>query len=207
MIEVPVYDRQGQVVETLSFDETCLGKTVHKQLLHQAIVRHEANQRVGTHSAKNRSEVVGTGHKPWRQKGTGRARVGTKRNPLWRGGGVAHPVKPRDYTKRMSKKARRVALRSALLGKLRDGEIKVVTDLDMAAPKTKEAAAFLKAIGADRSCLLVLRAANTNAWKSVRNLPNVDMTTLREMNAYGTLLRKHIVMTKDALTAIPEEIC
>ncbi|MBN1256771.1 MAG: 50S ribosomal protein L4 [Planctomycetes bacterium] len=206
MIDVPVHDRQGKVVETIQFDETCLGRVIHVELLHQAIVRHEANQRVGTASTKNRSEVVGTTKKPWRQKGLGRARVGTKRNPVWRGGGVVFGPKPRSYRQKLSKKARRTALKSALLSKLRDGEIKVITDLQMDQPKTKEIASILSAIGACDRCLIVLREQNENTYKSTRNLPQVELTTLQEMNAYTALLRKNIVMTKDAFTAIPEEI-
>jgi large subunit ribosomal protein L4 len=197
---------QGNVVETITFDEACLGKAVYKTLLHQAIVTYEANQRQGTASTKTRREVVAHGAKPWRQKGTGRARVGTRTNPIWRGGGVVFGPKPRDFSKKMSKKARRNALKSALLAKLRDGEIKVVTEIAPAAPKTKEMATALKALGSDKSCLVVLKEGHENAWKSVRNIAGVDMTTLKEMNAYKTLQRKTILMTKDALVAIPEEI-
>ncbi|MFH0910908.1 MAG: 50S ribosomal protein L4 [Planctomycetota bacterium] len=149
---------------------------------------------------------MGTGAKPWRQKGTGRARVGSRRNPVWRGGGIAFGPVPRDYRKAMSKKARRAALRSALLAKLRDGEIKVVTDLRQSAPKTKDLASTLRALGAPKNCLLVLLKHDENAWKSARNLPGVDMSPLPDLNAYAALRRKTIIMTKDAFTALPEEM-
>jgi large subunit ribosomal protein L4 len=206
MMDVPIYDRQGGVAETVQFDESCLGRAVHKTLLHQALVCHLANQRVGTHSAKTRSEVMGTTRKPWRQKGLGRARVGTRRNPIWRGGGVVHPPKPREYRQRLSKRARRVALKSALLGKLRDGEIRVLADLEMAEPKTKEAARILKALDVPRGTLVVVKDYDANAWKSVRNLPDVEMTSLSELNAYQALRWKNVVMTKDAFLALPEEM-
>lgn len=205
MMEIPVHDRTGRVVETIQFDEACLGKTVRKALLHQAIVGHEANQRVGTASSKTRSEVMGHKQKPWRQKGTGRARSGTRQSPVWRGGGVAHGPRPRQFTKRLPRKARRAALQSALLGKLRDGEIKVVTDLDFGAPKTKEMASTLKALEVAGSCLVVVAKRDEKAWKSARNLPHVDMLELREVNAYQALVRQTLLMTKAAFSALPEE--
>ena len=119
---------------------------------------------------------------------------------------MAHAVKPRSFRQKMSKKARRTALKSALLAKLRAGEIKVVTDLDFAAPKTKEAASVLKGLGALKSCLVVVREQNETAYKSMRNLPSVDIMTLGDLNAYAALLRKTVVLTKDALEAIPQEM-
>lgn len=206
MMDIPVHDRSGKVVETIKFDESCLGRTVHKTLMHDAVVMYEANKRVGTASSKTRREVVGTGTKPWRQKGTGRARVGTKRNPVWTGGGIAHGPKPRDFSKDMPKKARKLALKSAILAKLRDGEIKVINDLGFDAPKTKEAHGVLKALDAANSCLVVVKEGNSNAWKSMRNIQKVDMAVLKELNVYDALLRKTMLFTKDAFTAIPEEM-
>lgn len=206
MMEIPVHDRSGTVVETIQFDESCLGKAVYRQLLHQAVVMYEANRRVGSGSSKTRAEVMGTTAKPWRQKGTGRARVGNKRNPVWRSGGVAHGPKPRDFSKRMSRKMRRQALKSALLAKLRDGELKVVTDFSLEAPRTREVAGALKALGADRGALVVVREYDPIVWKSTRNLRRVEMAPLKELNAHKALLRKTVIMTKEAFTAIPEEI-
>ncbi len=206
MIEIPVHDRHGKVVDKVQFDDSCLGRAVRVRLLHQAILAHEANQRVGSAKTKTRREVMGATGKPWRQKGTGRARAGSRRSPLWRGGGVTFGPAPRDYHKKLSKKARRAALRSALLAKLRDGEIKVVTDLDQDAPKTRELAAVLKALGVQQSCLIVIRTPDEATWKSARNLQMVDLLPLRELNAYFALRRRMIVMTKDALAALPEEL-
>ncbi|MHC4870411.1 MAG: 50S ribosomal protein L4 [Planctomycetota bacterium] len=206
MMDIPVHDHSGNVVETIQFDDSCLGRTVHKTLMHEAIVAYEANKRVGTACTKTRREVVGAGTKPWRQKGTGRARVGTKRNPVWRGGGIVFGPKPRDYSKKMPKKARKLALKSALLAKIRDGQIKVVSDFKMETPKTKEAYTILKTLGVDSNSLVVLKQHDANTWKSVRNIEKVDMAVLKEMNAYNALLRGNILFTKDAFTAIPEEI-
>jgi large subunit ribosomal protein L4 len=149
---------------------------------------------------------MGSTRKMWRQKGLGRARVGSKRNPIWVGGGITHPPKPRSYRKKLSKKARKTALKSALLAKLRDGELKVVTDLDQEAPRTREMAAVLRALEAPCNCLVVLPAANETTWKSLRNLPEVSTTVVREMNAYETLRRRYVVMTKTAFEALPEEM-
>jgi large subunit ribosomal protein L4 len=206
MMEIQVHDLSGKVVETIEFDETCLGKAVYKTLLHQAIVSYEANRRVGTASTKNRREVTGAKAKPWRQKGLGRARAGQKRSPIWRGGGSVFGPKPRDFSKKLSKKSRRAALKSALLAKLRDGEVKVITGFSPGSPRTKDAAASLKALGTGKSCMMVLKERNENAWKSVRNIPNVKMAALRELNAYDALSCKDILITKDALNAIPEEM-
>ncbi len=206
MMDIPVHDHTGKVVETIQFDESCLGRAVHKQLMHDTIVAHEANKRVGTACTKTRREVVGSGTKPWKQKGTGRARVGTKRNPVWRGGGIVFGPKPRDYSKKIPDKARKLALKSAILAKLRDGEVKVVTDFKMESPKTKNALVILKALGADNNSLVVIKEHDSNTWKSVRNIEKVNMSALKEMNTYDTLLRKTVLFTKDAFTAISEEV-
>lgn len=206
MTEVKVYDRQGSVVETVQFDETCLGKTIHWGLLHDAVVMYEANKRQGTHSTKGRGEVMGSSKKPWRQKGTGRARSGHKRSPVWRGGGTVFGPKPRDYRMDMPKKARRLALKSALLGKLRDGEIKVLANLSQTAPKTKDVAGTLGCLGVQNGALLVTREHDENVIKSTRNIASCDIMTLKDLNAYAVLKRKYLVITKDAFTAIPEEV-
>lgn len=204
MIQIPVHDRQGNVVETLDFDDTCLGSHINYDLLHQAIVMFEANRRSGTHSTKNRRSIVCSTRKPHRQKGTGRARQGFRRRVGSRGGAVAHGPMPRDYDKVMPKKARRVALRSALLGKFRDGEVIVVDDLKQEQPRTREVAATLKSLKLDKGCLVVTRERDAMLWKSVRNIKDTALTPLAELNPYNVLKRKCILMTKDALQAIPE---
>lgn len=206
MMQIPVHDRQGNVVETLDFDEACLGKFINYDLLHEAIVMYEANQRRGTHSVKNRRSVVCTTRKPYRQKGTGRARMGFRRRVGSRGGAVAHGPVPRDYDKNMPKKARRAALKSALLGKFRDGEVVVVNELKQEAPKTREVAATLKNLKIDNGCLVVTRERDENLWKSVRNIRKTQLSPLSDLNPYCVTQPKYILMTKDALQAMAEEM-
>ncbi len=206
-MELPVHDRQGNVVETLDFDTSCLGKFVNMRLLHQAVVMYQANQRRGTASTKGQRDVVGTTRKPHRQKGTGLARMGSRRRVGSRGGAIAHGPKPRSYAQHMSKRARRAATRSALLGKFRDGEVVVVDELAMPQPKTKEMAEALRNLKVDGGCLVVVDARSEPLWKSLRNIPRTDLSLLTELNACGVLLRKNILITKAALEAIPKELC
>lgn len=205
MIELPVYDRSGKEVEKISFDESCLGKFVNYTLMHQAVVMYEANQRAGTHSTKNRREMICRSGKPFRQKGTGRARQGYACRVGSRGGAVAHGPKPRDYTKDMPKKARRAALKSAILGKLRDGDFVVVDSLAMDAPKTKVMAGVFESLKVESSCLVVTKCADSNVWKSVRNITKAQMSPLKQLTTYNVLKPKQVVITKEALLAIPEE--
>ncbi len=206
MTELPVYDRSGKEVEKINFDESCLGKFVNYELMHQAVVMFEANQRLGTHSVKTRRNVMCRKGKPFRQKGTGRARQGFGARVGSRGGAVSMGPQPREYRKDMPKKARRAALRSALLGKLRDGEVVVVSDLSFDAPKTKEMAAALNNLNVGKSCLVVIKAEDKNVYKSVRNIPAADVSPLSGLHTYGVLKPSKIVITKEALTAIPEEL-
>lgn len=206
MIEIPVHDRQGQVVETVNFDESVLGKFINFELLHRAVVTFEANQRVGTHSTKNRRSITGCSKKPYRQKGTGRARMGHRRRVGSRGGAVAHGPTPRDYGKVMPKKERRMATKSALLGKFRDGEVVVVNELNQAAPKTKEVAETLQKLNIEKGCLIVSKSRDENLWLSVRNISGADLSPLSDLNAYNILKRKQVLLTKEALDAIAEEM-
>lgn len=206
MIELPVYDRSGKEVEKIQFDDSCLGTFVNYDLMHQALVMYNANQRTGTHSVKNRRTVVCRKGKPFKQKGTGRARMGYVGRVGSKGGAVAHGPHPRDYRKDMPKKARRAALRSALLGKLRDGEIVVVNELALNAPKTKEVAASLKALNILKTCLVVTRAEDQVVYKSVRNIEGAEIAPLAGLNIYSVLKPRQILITKDALQAIPEEL-
>ena len=199
MIEVPVLDIDGKPQGTLSVDEAKLGGKVNPILLRDAVVMYEANKRVGTVATKSRSEREGSGKKPYRQKGTGLARAGSIRSPIWRGGGRIHALKPRDYSYQMPRQAKRLALRSAVLAKFRDGEVKVVDKLDLAEAKTKLMAAALKSLGISGSCLIVLPKADEKIWKSARNLPLVTVSILAQLNAYDVLRPKNLLFTKDAL--------
>ena len=191
---------------SVALDESVLGEGVKKVLLHEAVVRYESRRRSGTHSTKTKSEVAGTGRKPWRQKHTGRARVGMRRSPLWRGGGVTFGPKPRDYSYSMPKGARRAALRMVLFGKLRDNEVKVIDGLSFEGPKTRRMAALLRALGLDGSCLIVPWSNEPNAYKSARNIPNVRMMRARDLNAYDVLRSKWLLLTRETVERLPEVV-
>ena len=157
MIELPVYNRQGEQVGTVEVDEADFGGEIRHRVLRDAIVMYEKAQRVGTASTRTRSEVKGSGAKPWRQKGTGRARAGSRRSPIWRGGGVAFGPKPRQFTNTMPRKALRAASKSAYLAKFH-GATTVLDALRAEEPKTRDLAATLKALGIQRSCLIAIEA-------------------------------------------------
>ena len=202
MIELAVYNSQGKEVDKLSLEEGRLGGEVKKALLKEAVLMYEANKRVGTACTKTKAEVQGSGRKPWAQKHTGRARAGTVRSPLWRKGGVVFGPKPRDYSYQLPKKAKKAALRSALLGKLLDGEVTVVDKLDFDSPGTKKMAQLLKALGIRDSCLIVAGDANQTLWKSVRNIPGMALIPASQLNAYEILKRKRLLITRDQLNNI-----
>jgi large subunit ribosomal protein L4 len=199
-MELPVYDEKGAKVDAFTLDESLLGENLRRKLLHQCVVRHEANQRVGTHCTKTKSEVAGSGKKPWKQKHTGRARAGMRRSPLWIGGGVTFGPKPRDYRQGMPKRMRREALKSAFLGKIKDQEVRLLQTLAYDKPKTKRFQATLKALElSDASCLVALHEPNEHVVKSIRNMQNCHVIPARNLNAYDLLKYKFVILEKDAL--------
>jgi large subunit ribosomal protein L4 len=203
MIQLPVYNKQGKQVETLDIDETSLGSEVRPQLLKQAYVMFHANTRQGSARTKNRSKVAGSTKKLYRQKGTGNARVGPKRSPIRKGGGVTF-AKTREreaYRQRMPKKMRQLANRNALLAKLADNEVKCIIDLNFESPKTKTLKSVLDAVGIDRSCLVALANDNRNAALSARNLPSVDTTRIGQLNVFQLLNHRYLVVDKGSLQA------
>ncbi len=202
MVELPVHDRQGNVVETIQFDETCFGTHINMKLLHAAIVMYEANRRQGTHATKTIREVVGTSRKPHPQKHTGRARMGSRRRHGNRGGGTVFGPKPRDYRQSMPRQARRQALKSALLGKIRDGELVVLSEFDQNEPKTKDARQTLDNLNVGENCLVVVEEPKPALWMSLRNLSRVDLATCADLNAYSVLRRKNLLLTRAALEAL-----
>lgn len=205
-MKLPVLDRQGQQVGEFDFDESILGKFVNVKLLHAAIMMYEANLRQGTVKTKNIREVAGKSAKPYKQKGTGRARMGRVRRFGSRGGATAHGPRPRDYSLSMPRTARRQALKSAILGKLRDNEIMILSDLETSTPKTKDIAKTLDNIKAASSRLIVIAEHDENVWKSCRNIPSTDLSVCRDLNAYSVLRRKQVIFTKAALEALAEEV-
>ena len=205
-MELPVYSETGELTGKVEFDESLLGTKVKRRLLHQAVVMYEARRRAGTVSTKTRAQRAGTGKKPWRQKGTGRARAGARRSPLWRKGGVIWGPKPRDYSYSMPAKARREALRSALLSKFKEEKVKVIDKLDIDAPKTKRVANLLKSLGISRKCLLAVDGHQTNVWKSARNIPRTEVSPVRDLNAYAVLRGGELLFTRDALEHLPKVV-
>jgi large subunit ribosomal protein L4 len=200
MLTLNVYNRQGDAVGTVEVDPAEFGGTVNRQLLHDVVVMHLANQRAGTHSTLRRGEVAGSTKKLFRQKGTGNARVGTRRTNKRRGGGTTKGPKPRDYEYHLPKKAVRAATRMAILSKFQDNEAIVVDDLNLSEVKSKQIATLLKALKLKGvSCLLGTAEYDKNAYLSARNIAQVEILPASQFNAYTVLRQKRLVLTKAAL--------
>lgn len=204
MPKVALYNIQGQTVGEIELSDAVFGAEVNEALLHSAVVRYLANQRQGTADTKTRSEVSGGGRKPWRQKGTGRARQGSIRAPHWRHGGVVFGPTPRDFRLEMPKKARRAALRSALSAKVNAGDLLVLDQLDIAEPKTKVVVQLLGNLKADRKALIVTPDGNVNVYKSARNIPGVNAAPATDLNVYQVLAHDKVVLTQDAVRRLEE---
>ena len=203
MIKVPVVNPEGQEVGSFELDPADFGGTVNKQLLHDAVVMYQANQRAGTHKTKTRSEVAGSGKKIFRQKGTGNARQGSKRTHKRRGGGTAFGPTPRDYSYRMPTKARRLAARMALLSKFEDHEAIVVEGLKLDGPKTKQMLAILDKLQVSaQGCLVATHGQDKNIYLSGRNIARIEVMPAEQMNAYDLLRRKRLLISKEALVEL-----
>ncbi len=197
--------KSGNVGE-VEFDEAPFGGKVLYRTLKDAVVMHQANQRQGTAKTKGRSEVKGTNKKPYRQKHTGRARAGDRKSPIWRGGGVVFGPRPRDFSYHMPAKARRVALRSAIAGKLKDGEV-VIADLgEFPAPSAKAARRILADLGSPRRALIVLNEPSTNVWKSFRNFPGVTVRSAIDLCAYDVVAGGLIVAESAAMDSLAARV-
>ena len=206
-MKVNVQNTKGDSVEELeinfdAFEDDSKGL----QAVHDAVVAYRASQRSGTACAKTRSEVAGTGKKPWRQKGTGRARAGSKQSPIWRGGGVVFGPRPRSFRKHINKKTRKVALRKALSERFKAGEVLVVDQVQMDQPKTKDVIRLLDQLKVDGTALIVTGEVNANAQLSARNIPYVDVTTSASLNTYDTLKYDCLILTKDALSGLESRL-
>jgi large subunit ribosomal protein L4 len=200
MLSLNVVNRQGQPVGTVDIDEAEFGGTVNKQLLHDVVLMYLANQRAGTHSTLRRGEVAGSTKKLFRQKGTGNARVGTRRTNKRRGGGTAKGPKPRDYEYHLPKKAVRAATRMAILSKFQDQEALVLDELNLTEIKTKTVAGILKALNLDEtSCLIATAGKDPNVYKSARNIKGVEVLPAAELNTYVVLRPKRLLLTRAAL--------
>ena len=203
MISVPVRDMAGAECGTISFEPAELVDSICKQLLHDAIVMYRANRRVGEVKTKSRGMVAGSTRKLFKQKGTGRARMGPIRSPIRRGGGHAFAKLPRDYSYRMPKKAVRKATRMALLSKFEDSEAVVLKAWECSEPKTKVIAKFLQAVGLQgKTVLLATEGVNQNVWRSARNIQGVSVLPGSDLNAWALLRQRHLVITVDELSRI-----
>jgi len=199
-----LYSVDGKEVGTVDVDDSVFGAEVNEPLLREAVLMYEANRRAGTASTKTRAEVRGGGRKPWRQKGTGRARHGSIRSPLWRGGGITFGPRPRDFSYSIPKKARRAALRSALSAKLQDGRLYVLDALELPEPRTKAMVGVVEALGLEGTTLVVTADHDTNVVKSVRNIPGVTTRAARALNSYDVLVHENLLMTRDAVSVVEE---
>jgi len=206
MPTVDVVDLNNQKVSELELADTVFGAEVNEALLYEAVRQYQAGQRAGTHKTKVRAEVAGSGKKLWKQKGTGRARMGSVRSPLWRHGGTVHGPVPRDYSYKLPRKMVLGALRSALSAKVRDGELKVVQAFNLQDHKTKNAMNALANVVTGRTVLLVDNGENRNLTLSVRNLKGVTLMPTREVNPYHLLGHENVVLSEAAARKLSEAL-
>src|SRR5437588_3549003 len=206
MLSVNIFNRQGDSVGTVEVDPAEFGGKVNRQLLHDVVLMHLANQRAGTHSTLRRGEVSGSTKKLFRQKGTGNARVGNRRTNKRRGGGTTKGPKPRDYEYHLPKKAVRAATRMALLSKFQDQEAVIIDDLTLPEIKTKQVAGILKALKLDgTSCLISMAGRDDILYKSARNLRGVEVLPASQLNAYMVLRQKRLLLTRAALEELRQK--
>lgn len=201
MPTVAVYNTRKEQVGEINLKDEIFGVPVKPHLLHEVVTMQLARRRSGTSSTKGRSEVSGSGRKPWRQKGTGRARAGTRTSPLWRGGGIIFGPKPRDYSPKVGKKIRKQALRMALSSKLGDNEMLVLDELALPATKTKSFVEVLKTLGVD-TALVVIPEANETVERSARNVRAAKVLRAEGLNVYDILRYRHLILTKGAVPRI-----
>ncbi len=199
MPTVSVKTLSGSDAGSVDLDAETFGIEPNLSVMHQVVTAQLAARRAGTHSTKTRSEVRGGGAKPWKQKGTGRARAGSSRSPIWIGGGIAHGPKPRDYSERTPKKMVRLALRSALSDRAADEKVVVVDAYSFDKPSTKDAKAALAALGVEGRALVVVGAEDATAERSFRNLPQVHVLRADQLNTYDVLVSDYVVFAKNDL--------
>ncbi|MGM0436822.1 MAG: 50S ribosomal protein L4 [Bacillota bacterium] len=205
MPQVSKFDMSGKEIGDYELNDKVFAEDINEHVVHQVVTAQLAAKRRGTASTKTRSEVRGGGRKPWRQKGTGRARHGTIRSPLWVGGGITFGPKPRSYKKKVNKKMKKLALRSILTDKVNNDQLKIVDELNYDKPKTKQVINLIEDFDLeDKKVLIVLPEKNDNVYLSARNLPNVDTMVLDAMNAYQLLDNEYILVPEEAAQKIEE---
>ncbi|MBU5678127.1 50S ribosomal protein L4 [Alkaliphilus sp. MSJ-5] len=204
MPKVAIYNVSGQQVSEIELNDSVFGVEVNEHAMYEVVKNQLANKRQGTQSAKTRAEVRGGGRKPWKQKGTGRARVGSIRSPLWVGGGTVFAPKPRDYSYTIPKKVRRLAMKSALTSKVNSNEIIVLDELSLETPKTKEMVNILKNLNVDKKALIVMSEKSEAVIKSAQNIPGVQTALVNTINVYDILKYDKFIITKDAVQKVEE---
>ena len=204
MASVNVYNQTGSVVGTMELNDSVFAAEFNEALVHQVVVAQQNNARQGTKSTLTRTEVRGGGIKPWRQKGTGRARQGSIRAPQWTGGGVVFATKPRDFSQKVNKQAKRGAIVSALSGKVADGNLVIVDEINLTAGKTKEMVAIFKALNVEKRALLVVTDADASVIRATANIPTVTTVNNALINVYDVMANEKLVMTKAAVEKIEE---
>ncbi len=204
MTKLDVYNTTGDKVSEIQLNDDVFGIKVNEHAIYEAVKNHLANKRQGTQSTKTRSEVRGGGRKPWRQKGTGRARHGSIRSPLWVGGGIIHAPKPRDYSYRIPKKVRRLAIKSALSSRAGDDAIVVLDELTLDGFSTKKAVEILKSLEIDKKVLVVIDEAGPEVYRSFRNIPGVKVIHSSKINTYDLVNHHTLLVTEKAVKAIEE---
>lgn len=203
MPKIKVVDMSGKELREIEISEVLFASDINETAVHQAVVNHLANRRQGTQSTKTRSEVRGGGRKPWRQKGTGSARQGSTRSPQWKGGGVVFAPKPRDYSYKLPKRLKKVALSSALTSKFNDGKMIVVDNISFDAPKTSKMIEFFDKLGA-RKPLVVTESVDKNVYLSARNIEKAAVTYADLINVYELLKHDNLVISESALKRVEE---
>ncbi|WLR41982.1 50S ribosomal protein L4 [Bacillus carboniphilus] len=204
MLKVALYNQSGSEIGEVELNDSVFGVEPNESVLYEAIIMQRASLRQGTHKVKNRSEVKGGGRKPWRQKGTGRARQGSIRSPQWRGGGTVFGPTPRSYSYKLPKKVRRLAIKSALSTKVNENSLVVLEDLTFAAPKTKEMKTVLNSLSVEKKALIVTADFNEAVSLSARNIPGVTVVTTEGINVLDVINHDKLLMTKAAVEKVGE---
>lgn len=206
MAEAIIFASNGTQLGTVELNDKVFGASSGEAVVHQVVTAQQANLRQGTAATKERGEVVGSTRKRWRQKGTGRARIGSGKSPHWRGGGVAFGPHPRDYSKKASKSLRQHAVRSLLADKAQTGQLVVLNELKLDAPKTKELVSILRRLNISESCLIVTDAPDKNVYLSTRNIPGVTQTYVGSLGALEIIRHRKLLLTKSALEALERKL-
>lgn len=206
MSKLPIKDSQGKASGEYDIADELLTYDKGLQALQDAVVRHRANKRQGSASTLTKGEVAGSGKKLWKQKGTGRARTGLRQSPVWRGGGVVFGPKPRDYSKAQNKQEARLAFRRAVSEKIAGGQITVVDELSISAPKTKEFASLMNSLGVQAPALFVTQNVEADLVRASRNIPRVELTTAANLHTYQLLRHPAVVITKEAMASLEDRL-